>query len=85
MQSQHYFEIKHRAIELLRGGFEGKTYDEIKSGESWYRTLAIQQILTNAVNEIQTREQDWLIENGKRTVLLLVSDIRRFMLKEDST
>jgi hypothetical protein len=27
MQSLHYYEVKHRAIELSRGGFEGKTYD----------------------------------------------------------
>jgi hypothetical protein len=41
-----------------------------KARHTTYRTFAVQQVLRNAVDEIQIREAAWLEENGKRTVLL---------------
>jgi hypothetical protein len=88
MTSHFYYTIRHRAIELLQDGFEDKSFEEIRTGERWYRQFAIGQALQTAVQEVQTREQEWLEENGKRTVLLrhehsrLLTELKRVMTKK---
>jgi hypothetical protein len=85
MTSHFYFRIRQRAIELLQSGFEGKSLEEIKSGESWFRRLAISEALRTAVQEVQTQQASWLAQNNKRVVLLrnehskLLTEIRRII------
>jgi hypothetical protein len=75
MNRMHYGEIKDRAITLLQAGaIDGKTFDQIRHGESCVRAFCIRIALDRACREIESQSPP---PHHHRCVIMRKSDYRK--------